>query len=249
MSDLSTRPLRVLPVLDLLGGQVVRGVAGEREKYRPLTSELTTSTDPIAVARAFRAILGLHALYLADLDAILHSRPNSAIYEALLDDGFTLWLDAGVRNLADALRFVDMGVQSVVVGLETIASRADLADIVAELPNRIVFSLDLRAGAPLSHPAGWESADVWAIACDAVEMGVRTILLLDLARVGVGKGTGTEELCTRLAGLFPGVEIAAGGGIRHRPDLLCLRRCGASTILVATALHTRAITSDDLQDL
>src|SRR5437660_464634 len=34
------QPMRVLPVLDLLGGQVVRGVGGQRHQYRPVVSRL-----------------------------------------------------------------------------------------------------------------------------------------------------------------------------------------------------------------
>ena len=95
--------MRVLPVIDLLGGQVVRGVAGRREEYRPIVSRLTSSTRPLDVARGFREHLRLDELYLADLDAIAGKRAAVDVCAALLSDGFRLWVDAGVNDM-DALR-------------------------------------------------------------------------------------------------------------------------------------------------
>ena len=66
---------------------------------------------------------------------------------------------------------------------------------------------------------------------------MRGLLVLDLARVGEGAGTGTEELCARLARTFPGVAISAGGGVRGVEDLERLRLCGVEAVLVASALH------------
>src|SRR5258708_7000435 len=88
----------ILPVLDLMQGQIVRGIAGRRDTYRPIVSRLTDSTDPLAVARAFRSHFGFTELSLADLDAILHSQPAFAVYNRLHQDDFQLWIDAGLRN-------------------------------------------------------------------------------------------------------------------------------------------------------
>ncbi|MFM8221178.1 MAG: nickel transporter, partial [Planctomycetaceae bacterium] len=44
--------MQVIPVLDLLGGVVVRGVAGQRDSYRPIVSQLVDGAEPLAVARA-----------------------------------------------------------------------------------------------------------------------------------------------------------------------------------------------------
>ena len=50
-----SRSLRIIPVLDLQAGQVVRGIAGERQNYLPIVSRLTTSSRPLGIAQAFRA--------------------------------------------------------------------------------------------------------------------------------------------------------------------------------------------------
>src|SRR4051794_18789050 len=102
--------MQILPVLDLLGGVVVRAVAGRRSEYRPLVSGLTPSTEPLAVATALRERFGWPDFYVADLDAIGGGEPAFGVFEQLHAAGFRLWLDAGVRDIHDAERLAEAGV-------------------------------------------------------------------------------------------------------------------------------------------
>ena len=94
----------LIPVLDLLGKQVVRGVAGKRKTYRPIESPLAPGSDPLTLAHAFREQFGLNLLYVADLDAILSRQPNWNIYRELTDAGFWLLVDPGLRTAAETER-------------------------------------------------------------------------------------------------------------------------------------------------
>ncbi len=237
--------MRVVGVLDVRRGVVVRGRAGRRSEYRPVAGPLTSSARAIDVARVFREHFGLRELYLADLDALEGGVPDLATCAALVADGFCLWVDAGVRTSSDADQVASVGVARVVLGLETLAGPAALRAAVAALGDRAVFSLDLRVGRPLTG-ADWGSTDAWDLACQAIAGGVCRLLVLDLARVGEGTGTGTEELCGRLAS-WPTVEVSAGGGIRDASDLARLRSQGVAAALVASALHDGKLTRADLQ--
>ena len=104
----------------------------------------------------------------------------------------------------------------------------------------MVFSLDLRDGRPLGDGSGWESADAEAIVRRTVAEGVRSMIVLDLARVGVGAGLGTEALCRRLHEAFPELELIAGGGVRSMGDVQTLADGGVNAALVASALHDGA---------
>ena len=44
--------MRRLSIIDLQGGRVVRGVAGRRDQYRPIVSQLVSSSSPGQLARA-----------------------------------------------------------------------------------------------------------------------------------------------------------------------------------------------------
>jgi HisA/HisF family protein len=233
--------MRILPVLDLLGGQVVRGIAGRRQDYRPVVSRLTRSSHPLDVARAFRKHFGLTELYVADLDAIAGQEPAWSLFSALRAEGFHLWIDAGVREAARGRLLAEQGA-GVVAGLETLAGPAVLAELVRDLGGRLVFSLDLCGGVPLGKTDAWQGADAWSLAEQAVALGVGRLLVLDLSRVGSNTGTGTDVFCGRLAAAHPEVEVWAGGGVRGLADLRRLQACGVRAVLVATALHDGGLT-------
>jgi phosphoribosylformimino-5-aminoimidazole carboxamide ribotide isomerase len=240
--------MRILAVLDLMGGQVVRGVAGCRLEYRPIVSRLCASSKPLDVARSFRTHFGLNKLYLADLDAIAGGDPALPTYADLMSDGFRLWIDAGVREAARIRLLADVGAEQIIVGLET-ARPAVLAEACRAFGERIVFSLDLKGRAPLGDRAAWGTSDAEVIVEKAVALGVRRLIVLDLAQVGVADGTGTEELCARLTAAHPGLEVIAGGGVRGPEDLHRLRDCGVETALVASALHDGRLTRADWEGL
>jgi phosphoribosylformimino-5-aminoimidazole carboxamide ribotide isomerase len=228
--------MRIVPVLDLLGKKVVRGIGGRREEYRPIVSNLTSCTDPVEVAEAFRRHLALKEIYLADLDAIAGDSPALELYRELSQRGFQLWVDAGLRE-ADAVDgLLASGVSFPVAGLETITGPELLVRLLERCGERLVFSLDLKGGRPLTGTTRWP-LDPWTIAEAAVKVGVRRLLVLDLTQVGEGRGTGTEELCQRLARTYPMIEVSAGGGVRGVEDLRRLSECGVGAVLVASALH------------
>ena len=63
--------MKVIPVLDLLNGCVVHGIAGMRSSYRPIeNSAITNSIVPIDVVRSFEKKFGFKSFYMADLDLI-----------------------------------------------------------------------------------------------------------------------------------------------------------------------------------
>jgi phosphoribosylformimino-5-aminoimidazole carboxamide ribotide isomerase len=240
--------MRILPVIDLMAGQVVHAVAGQRHNYRPIVSPLCAGSSPLVLARAFREHFGLAELYLADLDAIAGARAAIGTVVELLDDGFALWVDAGVRTLREAHALGEAGA-GIVVGLETLTAPEALAEILANYGKRVLLSLDLRAGEPLGRREAWQQPDARGIAAEAVARGVQRLLVLDLARVGVGAGLGTEGLCAALASAYSHVEILAGGGVRDHGDLLRLKECGVSAVLVASALHNGRLTRADIEGL
>jgi phosphoribosylformimino-5-aminoimidazole carboxamide ribotide isomerase len=241
--------LKIVPVIDIKGGLVVRGVAGERGSYRPVRSRLTPSHAVVDVAEAIRREFGLSELYVADLDAILDDSPNVEIYRELATRGFQLIVDAGLRNVQRAATLLAVGVQSVVAGLETIPGPRLLRELTGEFgPDRVLFSLDLKHGRPLFAPdADFDSHEPLTIAALAYDAGIRCIIVLDLAAVGTGGGLSTLPLCREIQTRFPDVRAITGGGIRDRNDLRELRQTDVQGVLIASALHNRSITRDDLR--
>lgn len=247
----------IIPVLDLAGGQAVWARGGDRARYEPVDSPLSPEAvgEPAPLLGAFRRRLGATGCYVADLDAIQGGPVQRALLRELaqIETGFAgaILVDAGAHTPGGAFEVLACGASQVVIGLETLRAFADLDRIVRVLgPGRVVFSLDLRGGTPILHPAmggerGTVASDAPDVAARAVAAGAAGLLLLDLARVGTGAGADLGLLAT-LRARFPSVRLLAGGGVRSRDDLERMRDAGCDAALVASAIHAGTITAADL---
>ena len=233
----------VIPVLDLKGGQAVHAVRGERAGYKPVRGVLGHGEDVVALAAAYRDQLGCQIQYVADLDAIAGLLGHMTLLRSLCDNGFALWVDAGVSTVNQAQALIDLGVAKVIIGSETLQSPDHLVSLAAHLPaNRIVLSVDLKEGIFLAPAEFSAPADLLKLAADH---HVDSVILLDLARVGAAAGP-PLDLLTSLHQLFPALSLYAGGGVRGRSDLKALDEAGAAGALVATAFHLGVLSAADL---
>ncbi|HEC93670.1 MAG TPA: HisA/HisF family protein, partial [Candidatus Atribacteria bacterium] len=115
--------MKIVPVLDILNGEVVHGVRGERDKYRPIKSILTDSIDPLTLARAFQKKLGLNNLYIADLDSIMGKGNNFEIIKNIKQElNLNIMLDMGVRVENDLKREIINIVDEIILATETLSS-------------------------------------------------------------------------------------------------------------------------------
>ena len=217
--------MRILPVIDLLDDHVVRAVAGERARYRPVRSRLAVDADPVAVCAALLELAPFAAVYVADLDAITRDGSRRNV-DALLRLGAVvrrrgvreLWLDAGRAAWTGELaaHLAALGVELVpVIGSESLAEDERPRDLAAAHTD-FALSLDHRAGAFIGPPAPARAAHLWP----------RRVLELLATLRERAKAAGRAD-----------VELHAGGGVRDAADLRRLETAGVAGALVATALH------------
>jgi uncharacterized protein related to proFAR isomerase len=146
--------MQVIPVLDVLNGEAVHAIAGQRSSYRPLQSQLTDSTEPVAVARALAAVCRPSPLYVADLDAIIHQRRDPGLWCQLASAAGPVWLDAGVGDVATLCQVLAIPGVDAILGLESCPDPSWLGEVAREFdPAWLIFSVDLQAGRPLASLA------------------------------------------------------------------------------------------------
>jgi HisA/HisF family protein len=228
--------MRILPVIDLKGGIVVHARRGQRAEYAPLRSPLVDGCEPVEVARALCTIAGTSTLYIADLDALAGGPADVATLTALSAVA-ELWVDAGATGSEQSAVLASAGATRNVVGTESLgpgAARAPAGPTPA-------LSVDLRDGRLISRDPALAGRGPIAAAPLAAALGVRELLVIDLARVGSGAGPPVRAVA-ELAAALPGLDIYAGGGVRGDDDLRALESAGATGALVATALHEGRVT-------
>jgi len=226
--------MSLIPVIDLLNAQVVRGVRGDRQAYRPIESALCASSDPVTVARILVDHCSARQLYVADLDALMGGLPQHDVLRELLDalPGIELWLDAGFSDAdaADALRSQLAPHSPRIVPVfasESLRSRAGL-EVCRERFGAAgaVLSLDRRDGQRLDPAGCWDTPALWP----------QRVIVMTLERVGSGAGPDLDTMAA-LRRIAPGTTLIGAGGVRSADDLARGREAGASAWLVASALH------------
>jgi phosphoribosylformimino-5-aminoimidazole carboxamide ribotide isomerase len=233
-------------VIDVLRGEAVHAVRGERNQYKPLKSVLAASSDPFDVAVTFKK-LGFAELYVADLDAILKNQPNYELIQHIAEaTELRLMVDAGVTDLERAKELLANGVSKVVVGTETLRNLDFVEKAVCSLGgDRVVVSLDLKNGQLLGNFVFDKPSDPLTLVKKFQKTGLTQMIILDLARVGSGEGVDIPFLKSVLDEVD--IEVYVGGGVRNLADLIELNRLGVSGVLLATALHSGTITIDELR--
>jgi len=237
--------LKVIPVIDIYNCIVVHAVRGKRKHYQPLKSVLTQSVEPLKVAHAFKK-LGFTELYMADLDAITKGQTNFVLFKHIADETrLKLMVDAGVADLKRAEKLLNSGVAKVVIGTETLSGQSFVGEAIKILgSSKVMVSLDLKGDEVLVKSGFPGCVDPICLLRGFKEIGLSSVIVLDLKRVGSGEGINIDFL---KKALDDKLSIYVGGGLRDFQDLVELKDLGVSGVLAATALHSGKISVKDLK--
>jgi phosphoribosylformimino-5-aminoimidazole carboxamide ribotide isomerase len=240
----------VIPVIDLLRGQAVAAVRGERATYQPVESQLASSAEPLEVARALAGATGCRSMYVADLDALQGGSAHLAVLRQLCAAlPVEFLVDAGVSSAGQAADLAALGAGRVILGTETLPGLPMLDEMIAAVGReRILPSLDVRGGNILTSAPELRGLHPLEGLARLAALGLDRFILLTLDVVGTGGGP-DWPLLEEAAGRFPGVRFLAGGGVSSVADLHRAAALGLEGVLTATALHRRWITGEDVAAL
>ena len=218
--------MEIIPVIDVLGGNVVHARGGVRSDYPLLQSVLTSHCEPLQVIRDLLAWQPFEAIYIADLDAILNQQPNIELYEALSDvfPKISLYLDAGISSKVHWDYFLRYRNIKPVIGSETLSDITWLAD--PEVRQKSILSLDFQHGKFLGEQMLLQQPALWP----------DTIIAMNIDYVG-GQSGPDFELLLSLQHKVDKHRIIAAGGVRTEQDLIALERQGIARVLIASAIH------------
>ena len=242
--------MQIVPVIDLMEGIVVHALKGERERYQPVQSILTSGADPVDVARCLQMATHCRELYIADLDAIQGNGHNTrAISEITSHVDADLWVDAGIADVASADRLISAGADIIIIGTETLTTLQELKrlrDAIAM--DKLILSLDVVDRRVLSGAESLKGLEPLRALAHLVKEGLERFILLTLDAVGTGEGPDLS-LLRRAKQSFPQITLIAGGGIKKPEHLRALSSANVDGVLVATSLHRGWITGHDIAAL
>jgi len=136
--------MNIIPVIDLMNGQVVHARRGDRQNYLPIQSSLCKSSQPHDVLDALLELYPFDTLYIADINAIQRNGHHFEVIKTLQEThpNIDICLDAGF----DTKENIQKSSFSVVLGTESLASMAHYKDLNGACKHSPILSLDFKAG-------------------------------------------------------------------------------------------------------
>jgi len=224
----------LIPAIDLKDGKCVRLRQGRME------DSTVFSDDPVAMAARW-VEAGARRLHLVDLNGAFEGKPvNGEVVHAIAEafPEVPIQIGGGIRDEETVQRYLDAGVQYVIIGTKAVSAPHFINDLCLEFPGHIIVGLDAKDGKVAID--GWSKLskhDVIDMAKHFEEDGVSAIVYTDIGRDGMMTGVNVEAT-VRLAQAV-NIPIIASGGITNLDDIRAL--CGAAEEGITGAITGRAI--------
>ena len=224
----------LFPAIDLKDGCCVRLLRGD------LNRATIFNVKPEEQARDF-ANQGFEWLHLVDLNgAVEGASVNSEAVSAVLKaTDLPVQLGGGIRTRAALDRWMDSGVQRVMIGTAALADPDFALKACEEYPGRIVIAIDSRNG----HVSveGWtKDSHVRALdlALKFEHSGAASILYTDINRDGAMVGVNVEATVDLAFAVT--TPVIASGGVSSIQDLIELKsneKVGLEGVICGRALY------------
>ena len=227
--------MKIFPAIDLFDGKAVRLL---RSRYEDMT---IYSDDPPQIGRDFAAA-GAEYIHIVDLEGAKDgTTPNfETVCRIKEASGCFCEIGGGIRSMEVIRRYMDAGIDRVILGTAAVTDRAFLEEAVAAYGEKIAVGIDLKDGYVAIK--GWtEKTQLTAVDfCEQMQaLGVTTIIVTDISKDGAMKGTNHglyEELSARL-----GMQLVASGGVSSIDDVKRLAARGLYGAIIGKAYYTGAI--------
>ncbi len=230
---------RIIPCLDVMDGQVVKGVN---------FVNLVREGDPVELAARY-SDAGADELVFLDITASVESRPNvvELVRRVAKEVFIPFTIGGGVKTVADIDRILRAGADKVSINTAALAQPELLTEGAKRFGSQcIVLAMDVKRERDTwwvySHGGRKRTARKalpWAV--EAVNLGAGEILLTSMDADGTQAGVDLE--ITRKISAAVNVPVIASGGIGklvHFKD--ALEKGRADAVLAASVFHRKTFT-------
>lgn len=225
----------IFPAIDLYDGKAVRLYKGD---YNQMT---VYSENPPELAEAFRAAGATH-MHLVDLEgAKTGETPNLETIRRIRETvPLFIEVGGGVRNMEVVERYLDAGINCVILGTAAVTDPSFLRAAVSKHGEKIAVGVDIKDRKVAIR--GWtekSAFDAFAFCRELQKIGVRTIICTDVSKDGAMQGTNRAlygELSKEL-----NIDIIASGGVSTIEDIKALRALELYGAIIGKAYYTGAI--------
>ena len=216
--------MTVIPAIDLKNGNCVRLLKGEEG------TETVFSTSPYETAKNWESC-GAKWIHVVDLDGAFRGNPGNfeSVKQIIQSVSSKVQVGGGIRNIATVQRYLEVGVDRVIIGTSAFTDRAFLKEICARFPGKIAVGIDTKGGKIALK--GWKETTDASIATTVREfydIGVSVVIHTDVDKDGTMEGINTDSIKDFLS-VCP-LPVIVSGGIASLSDLEKIESMGSKNL-------------------
>ena len=225
----------IFPAIDLYEGKAVRLLKGD---YAQMT---VYSENPLDVAKDFAAA-GAKFLHMVDLEGARDGTTPNLATVCKIKENTSLFCEigGGVRNMEIVDRYMDAGLDRVILGTAAVTDPAFAEAAAKKYPGHIAVGVDIKDG--FVAVKGWteKSTETAFDFCKKMQsIGIGTLICTDISRDGAMQGTNVELYKALSKEL--NMQIIASGGVSSMDDVRALQALNIYGAIVGKAYYTGAI--------
>ena len=230
----------IFPAIDLYEGCAVRLKKGDYQQ------KTVYSNNPLDIAFDFKDC-GAEHIHIVDLEGAKEgTTPNlELICRIKKESGMFVEVGGGIRTLETAARYIDAGIDRVILGTKAVTDPDFAGEAVARFGKKTAVGVDIKDG--YAAVKGWvESSELKAF--DLIkqmhDLGVSTIICTDISKDGMLEGP-NNRLYEELSETFKDIDFIASGGVTTIEDIEKLKKAGLYGAIIGRAYYEKTI---DLKD-
>ena len=233
--------MKIFPAIDIKDKKCVRLIKGDFD------NKTEYEMSPIEQAGKYKDH-GFKNLHIVDLDGALTGEivNQNVIKDIVAKFDLKVELGGGIRNLDSIQKYIDGGVDKVILGSAAIKDKNFLKKACEQYPNKIALGLDAKDG--YLSVSGWKENSN-QLALDYLrqvnDYGVSRIIYTDINRDGMKQSPNFEE--TLKVAEISNCPVVISGGVSSMDDVKKARNLkNVEGIIVGKAIYDGDIKLEEL---
>ena len=223
--------MHIFPAIDLYDKKAVRLLKGD---YNQMT---IYSDNPSEFEKQ-----GAEFIHIVDLEGARDgTTPNlDVIKEITKNTNLFVEVGGGIRNMDVVKKYIDAGVQRVILGTAAVKDEEFLKLAAKTYPGKVAVGVDILDGYVAIR--GWTEKSGYTCFefCEKMQnLGIKNIICTDISKDGAMQGT-NHELYRELSEKFS-MDITASGGVSSIEDVKKLAGLGIYGAIIGKAYYLGAI--------
>ena len=233
--------MKVFPAIDIKDKRCVRLIKGD------FTKMTKYKTSPIDQAIKLKD-LGFKNLHIVDLDgALLGETVNiELIKQIVVKSNLKVEIGGGVRNFDSIKKYIDVGVDKVILGSAAIKDKNFLKEACQKFSNKIALGLDAKNG--YLSVSGWKENSnqlTFSYLKEVNDYGVSRLIYTDINRDGIKQSPNFDE--TSKVAEISNCPVIISGGVSSMDDIKKAKNLqNVEGIIVGKAIYDGDIKLEEL---